>query len=149
MRSGSLQTESPWLLLKVFLPEFIKDSIDKKDIASKYLATIKAKVDDSKKSQAYDLMGKLTKDRFDRVGSAREHILELVSLRNKIKSAGINFDDDFMVTITLNSLPESYKTLKTTYNALNNNWDIDELINVLTQEEGTINRTKVESANLT
>ncbi|XP_043725818.1 uncharacterized protein LOC122672402 [Telopea speciosissima] len=120
------------VVIKSALTETLKDSINIPETTIEYLWAIRAKFDSSKKAQAGDLMSKLTSSKFDGNGSAREHILEMISLGNKIKGLDINFDDDFLVTLAINSLPEAYKPLRSTYNVLQNKWDLDELIKVVT-----------------
>ncbi|XP_042519211.1 uncharacterized protein LOC122092995 [Macadamia integrifolia] len=84
-------------VIKIVLPESIKDNVAKKDTAFEYLTVIKAKFDSSKKSQAHDLINELTGARFDRVGSARVHILELVSLGNKFRVTQTLIEYDLQV----------------------------------------------------
>ncbi|XP_043693170.1 uncharacterized protein LOC122643627 [Telopea speciosissima] len=136
-------------VIKHAIPETMKDSITMKVTATEYLEAIRVKFESSKKAQSGDLMSKLTTTKFDGNDSTREHLLGLVALGNKIRELEINFDDDFLVTIALNSLPGQYKHLHGTYNALKDKWSMDESITVVGQEEARMNRDKIESANLT
>ncbi|XP_043694273.1 uncharacterized protein LOC122644983 [Telopea speciosissima] len=105
-------------VIKHAIPETMKDSITMKATATEYLEAIRVKFESSKKAQSGDLMSKLTTAKFDGNGSTKEHLLGLVALGNKIRELEINFDDDFLETIALNSLPGQYKHLHGTYNAL-------------------------------
>ncbi|XP_043721023.1 uncharacterized protein LOC122668535 [Telopea speciosissima] len=134
-------------VIKHAIPETMKNSITMKVTATEYLEAIIVKFESSKKAQSGDLMTKLTTAMFDGNGSSKEHLLGLVSLGNKIRELEINLDDDFLVTIALNSLPGQYKHLHGTYNALKNKWSMtmDELINIVRQEEARMNsRTGTE-----
>ncbi|XP_043698889.1 uncharacterized protein LOC122649709 [Telopea speciosissima] len=93
-------------VIKHAMPATLKDSITVKDTATEFLEAIRVKFESSKKAQSGDLMSKLTNAKFDGNGSTREHLLGLVSLGNKIRELEINFDDDFLVNIALNSLLE-------------------------------------------
>ncbi|XP_043692937.1 uncharacterized protein LOC122643378 [Telopea speciosissima] len=137
-------------LIKRSIPENMKASVEKMDTATEYLPAIKELFEVSQSGEKAELMNQILSAKFDGNGSVREHILEISSVAQKLKDLDTNLDDDFLVSLTLKSLPEQYETLKTTYAALRVKWTMKELISICTQEEqNKKSKKKIESANVT
>ncbi|XP_043694643.1 uncharacterized protein LOC122645401 [Telopea speciosissima] len=137
-------------LMKISIPENIKDSVKEMNTATEYLAAIKKVFEVSQSAEKAELMNQILSAKFDGNGSMREHILEISSMAKKLKNLKTNLDDDFLVSLTLKSLPEQYATLKTTYAALREKWTMKELVSICTQEEhNKKSKKKIESANVT
>ncbi|XP_043717483.1 uncharacterized protein LOC122665400 [Telopea speciosissima] len=125
-------------------------SVEKMDTATEYLAAIKEVFKVSQSAEKAKLMNQILSAKFDGNGSVKEHILEISSMAQKLKDLDTNLDDDFLVSLTLKSLPEQYETLKTTYATLSVKWAMKELISICVQEEqNKKNKKKIESANVT
>ncbi|XP_043705415.1 uncharacterized protein LOC122655275 [Telopea speciosissima] len=105
-------------LMKRSIPENMKASVEKMDTTTEYMAAIKEVFEVSQSAEKAELMNQILSAKFDGNGSVREHILEISSMAQKLKDLETNLDDDFLVSLTLKSLPEQYETLKTTYAAL-------------------------------
>lgn len=86
---------------------------------------------------------------FDEQQSVREHIMELVELGNKLNSLDVTISESFIVHAALNSLPEDYEPLRSSYIAQKDKWSLDELIAICVQQELQIKKNKaVKSVNL-
>ncbi|CAL9005081.1 unnamed protein product [Prunus brigantina] len=82
--------------------------------------------------------------RYDGAGSVREYIMKLIEISSKLKELEVSLFDAFLLYTTLNSLPVEFTTLKSSYNAQREKWNLNELIEICIQEEDRIRRGKVD-----
>ncbi|XP_009800414.1 uncharacterized protein [Nicotiana sylvestris] len=133
------------MIMKRSISDHIKGAIKDNGNAKDFLSAIGQKFLVSDKADIGSLIDSLSTIKYDLVGSVRDHIMKLVNIATKLNNLGVTITDDFLVHQSLMSLPEQFNQLKTTYNAENDKWSVDELITVCVVEEGRIQKEKVES----
>ncbi|XP_043714477.1 uncharacterized protein LOC122662832 [Telopea speciosissima] len=137
------------LVVKKAVPETIRGNVKVKDTANEFLNAIKARFELNKKVESSALMSKLMNAKYDGNDNVREYIFGLAIDAAKLGDLGIKIADEFVVHITLNTLPSQYNILQTTYNTLREKWSLDKLISICTLEESKLKQNKIESANAT
>ena len=137
------------LVLKKAVPEIIRGNIEIKDTVKEFLNAIKTRFQHNKKAEKTTLMTRLMNTRYDGCGSVREYILGVATDAGKLKDLGIQIDEEYIVHIALNTLPSQYKVIQSTYIALKDDWNLNELISICTQEEEKLKQTRFESAHAT
>ncbi|TYK28192.1 Retrovirus-related Pol polyprotein from transposon TNT 1-94 [Cucumis melo var. makuwa] len=100
------------------------------------------------KSLAGTLMSILTNIKFDGSCTIHEHILEMTNLAARLKTMGMEVNENFLVTFILNSLPSEYGPFHMNYNTLKDKWNVHELQSMLIQEEARLKKPIIHSANL-
>ena len=71
-----------------------------------------------------------------------EHAMKLTNWYHKLKSMKVILGEDFLVLQILESLPFEYNMLRTSYNTQKEEWLVDELISILSQEEKSLKKSK-------
>ncbi|KAA0033348.1 Retrovirus-related Pol polyprotein from transposon TNT 1-94 [Cucumis melo var. makuwa] len=72
-------------------------------------------------------MSTLTNLKFDGSRTIHEHILEMTNLAARLKTMGMEVNENFLVTFILNSLPSEYGPFHMNYNTLKDKWNVHEL----------------------
>jgi len=83
-------------------------------------------------------MDELTTMKFDGTCEMHEHIIEMTNLATKLKALGVNVDELLLVQLILNSLPPQYESFQIHYINTKDNWNVNELISLLVQEEARL-----------
>lgn len=83
-------------------------------------------------------MSTLTTIKFDGARTMHEHILEMKNLAARLKTMGMEVNENFLVTFILNSLPLEYGSFLMNYNTLKDKWNVDELQSMLIQEKARL-----------
>ncbi|KAL0544331.1 hypothetical protein IC582_019444 [Cucumis melo] len=99
------------------------------------------------KSLAGTLMSTLTNIKFDGSRTIHEHILEMMNLAARLKTMGMEVNENFLVTFILNSLPSKYGPFHMNYNTLKDKWNVHELQSMLIQEEARLKKPIIHSIN--
>nr|XP_009785691.1 PREDICTED: uncharacterized protein LOC104233928 [Nicotiana sylvestris] len=133
------------MIMKRSISNHIKGAINDNGNAKDFLSAIGQKFLESDKAEIGSLIDSLYTIKYDLIGSARDHIMKLVNIATKLNNLGVIITDDFLVHQCLRSLPEQFNQLKTTYNAQNNKWSVDELIIICVVEEGGSKRRKLRA----
>ncbi|KAM1176109.1 hypothetical protein ACFX2I_028384 [Malus domestica] len=136
------------LVIKRSIGEAVRGGLPASDKAKNFLEGIEAKFKVSEKGEIGNLMTTLTTLKFDESHTVREHILKMVEAATKLSDLKVPIDDSFVVHMALNSLPESYEQLKTSYNAQKEKWSLNDLISICVQEEARMKRGKQEVVNM-
>ncbi|KAG6467852.1 hypothetical protein ZIOFF_072416 [Zingiber officinale] len=84
-------------------------------------------------------MGTLTTMKFDGSCTMHEHVIEMTNIAARIKSLGMEVDENFLVQFILNSLPSEYGPFQMNYNTMKDKWNVHELHSMLVQEETRLN----------
>jgi hypothetical protein len=84
----------------------------------------------------------LTTTTYDGVSGIHEHIMKFTNFFNKLRQMKIELADSFLVWQVLESLPSQFNALKTTYNALRDEWSSREMTTIVTQEEEVMKKGK-------
>lgn len=66
--------------------------------------------------------------------------MKLVYYYNKLKSLKVEIRESTLIWSVLKSLPSQFDVLGTSYNTLKDEWTIDEMVSIVTQEEQSMKR---------
>ena len=65
----------------------------------------------------------LTTIKYDGSRTMHEHIVEMTNIAARLKSMGMEVNENFLVTFILNSLPPEYGPFHMNYNTLKDKWN--------------------------
>ncbi|CAL8993086.1 unnamed protein product, partial [Prunus brigantina] len=68
----------------------------------------------------------------------------MLEIGNKLKALKVNVDEIMMVHFAINSLPSTFKHLRSTYVAQKEKWTVTDLISICVQEEQNMKKDKTE-----
>ena len=71
----------------------------------------------------------------DGVSGVRDHIIKLKHYFNKANEMKVELSEKFLKWLILESLPASFDAVKLTYNALKEEWTLEELMSIVVQHE--------------
>ena len=60
----------------------------------------------------------------------------------------VDIPDSYLVWLILESLPDQFSTLKTSYNVVKGEWGLDEMIAIVVQQEEIMRKSKTKSAHM-
>ncbi|BBN68255.1 hypothetical protein Prudu_351S000400 [Prunus dulcis] len=80
--------------------------------------------------------------KYDGQGCVRAHILNMIDIGTKLQELQMTVDEDMMVHFALNSLPKEFKSLRETYIAQKECWNLNDLIIICVQHEHNIIRER-------
>ena len=126
----------------------IRQSIPDNDNAKDFMISVGEKFKTFDKAQNGQYMLLLEKTKYDGVSGVREH-MKLVHYYNKLKSLKVDLGDSYLIWQVMESLPSQFHVLKTSYNTQKEEWTIDEMIAIISQEEAPIKKTKSHSVQFT
>ncbi|XP_019152212.1 PREDICTED: uncharacterized protein LOC109149043 [Ipomoea nil] len=152
--SEAKQLRAQWEKSNGLCVLFIKSRISRKihfcfeDIkkAKPLLKAIDDNFIESKKVLAMTLIMKLRNLRLSTVKGTREHIMQLRDIAAQLKELEIILPDDYLVLFALDTLPQEYNPFKISYNTHKDEWSINQLITMCTQEETRLVTELGESA---
>jgi hypothetical protein len=93
-------------------------------------------------------MDELATIKFDGTREMHEHIIEMTNLAAKVKALRMNLDELFLVQLILNSLRPQYGSFQIHYNTIKDNWNVNELISMVVQEEARLEQQRHHSVHL-
>ena len=107
----------------------IKSTIKNTEDAKEFMKSVEkcSQSESADKSLAGTLMSTLTNIKFDGSRTIHEHILEMTNLAARLKTMGMEVNENFLVTFILNSLPSKYGPFHMNYNTLKDKWNVYEL----------------------
>jgi len=71
--------------------------------------------------------------------------MKIVHYYNKLESLKVEVGDSYLIWQVMESLPFQFDVLKTSYNTQKEEWTIDEMIAIISQEEASIKKTNSHS----
>ena len=80
-------------------------------------------------------MSTLTTMKFDGSCTMHEHVIKMTNIAARLKSLGMDVEQDFLVQFIINLLPSKYGPLQMNYNTMKDKWNVHELHGMLVQEE--------------
>lgn len=80
-------------------------------------------------------MAELTTMKFDSVSEMNKHVFDMTNLDARLKTLGMNVDENFIVQFILNSLPPQYGPFQIHYNTIKIKQNVNELTSMLVQKE--------------
>jgi gag-polypeptide of LTR copia-type len=72
----------------------------------------------------------------------------MMNTASKLKAHKLDISKDILVYLSLNSLPNSFRQFKVSYNCQKESWTVNELISHCVHEEEHLKTDKSESANI-
>ncbi|CAL8175626.1 unnamed protein product [Prunus armeniaca] len=132
------------LIMRRLISPSIRGSITSSDNAKKFIDSIGEKFRESEKAEIGTLMGQLTDTKYNGERCVRTHILNMLEIGNKLKALKVNVNETMMVHFAINSLPSTFKHLRSTYVAQKEKWTVTDLISICVQEEQNMKKDKAE-----
>ncbi|XP_016651485.1 PREDICTED: uncharacterized protein LOC107881668 [Prunus mume] len=132
------------LIMRRSISPFVRGSITPSDNPKKFIDSIGEKYQELEKVEIGTLVGQLTNAKYNGGRCVRTHILNMLEIGNKLKALKVNVDETMMVHFAINSLPSTFKHLRSTYVAQNEKWTITDLISICVQEEQNMKKNKAE-----
>ncbi|KAF2322675.1 hypothetical protein GH714_028303 [Hevea brasiliensis] len=108
--------------------DYLKSGLPSNVIAKGYLAAIEKRYFVSNKAEARTLLNQLTNMKYNHVRSVRDYILNMVHIQTKLRGLKLEVSDDFIIHLTLNTLPPNFSQIKTAYNTQNQIWSVNDLL---------------------
>ncbi|KAL5835101.1 hypothetical protein ACOSQ3_014690 [Xanthoceras sorbifolium] len=134
--------------MRIRVAKNIKSTLPKTESAKEFMNFVENHSQTANKSLAGTLMGTLTIIKFDVSRTMYEHVIEMIKIAAKLKSLGINVDENFMVQFIINSLTSKYSPFQMNYNTMKDKWNVNELHIMLVQEETRLKNEGTHSIHL-
>jgi hypothetical protein len=115
--------------------------------AKKYMTPSEEKYRGNDKQYSLSIMHKIINIKHHYSKSVHEHIMYLCDLGANLNVLKMEFDDPFMIHLTLVSLPDEYGNLVSLYNNMKEKWIIDELISHALLEEERLKKSNKDHRN--
>ena len=96
----------------------IKSALPKIENAKKFMKFVEERSQTADKSLAETLMGTLTTMKFDDSCTMHEHVIEMTNIVTRLKSLGMNVDENFLVQFIIKSLLFEYGPFQMNYNII-------------------------------
>ncbi|XP_016649655.1 PREDICTED: uncharacterized protein LOC107881095 [Prunus mume] len=132
------------LIMRRSISPSVRGNITSCDNAKKFIDSIGEKFRESEKAEIGTLMGQRTDTKYNGERCVRTHILNMLEIGNKLKALKVNVDKTMMVHFAINSLPSTFKHLRSTYMAQKEKWTATDLISICVQEEQNMKKDKAE-----
>ncbi|KAA0056423.1 Retrovirus-related Pol polyprotein from transposon TNT 1-94 [Cucumis melo var. makuwa] len=138
------------MFMRMTVANNIKSTIKNTEDAKEFMKFVEkcSQSESADKSLAGTLMNTLTNIKFDGSRTIHEHILEMTNLAARLKTMGMEVNENFLVAFILNSLPSEYGPFHMNYNTLKDKWNVHELQSMLIQEEARLKKPIIHFANL-
>ena len=135
------------MYLRMSIASNIKSALPETENAKEMMKFVKERSQTADKSLAGTLMSTLTTMKFDGSHTMHEHVTEMINIAARLKSLGMEVDDNFLVQFILNSLPSEYGPFQMNYNTMKDKWNVHELHSMLVQEETRLKNQGNHSIN--
>uniref|UniRef100_A0A2N9IQK5 CCHC-type domain-containing protein n=1 Tax=Fagus sylvatica TaxID=28930 RepID=A0A2N9IQK5_FAGSY len=136
------------MIMRLSMDKTIKNSIPQCDNAKDYLAAVSKKFVVFDKAEKSNYMRLLTTTTYDGTTGIREHIMRMTNLAMRLRDMKVDIPDSYLVWLILESLPDQFSALKTSYNVVKGEWGLDEMTAIVVQHEEMMRKSKTESAHM-
>ncbi|KAA0040148.1 UBN2 domain-containing protein [Cucumis melo var. makuwa] len=138
------------MFMRMTVANNIKSTIKNTEDAKEFMKSVEkcSQSESADKSLVGTLMSTLTNIKFDGSRIIHEHILEMTNLAARLKTMGMEVNENFLVTFILNFLLSEYGPFHMNYNTLKDKWNVHELQSMLIQKEARLKKPIIHSANL-
>ncbi|XP_058784065.1 uncharacterized protein LOC131658830 [Vicia villosa] len=138
------------MFMRMAVKNNIKSTFKKTENAKEFMKYVEesSQSDSADKSLAGTLMGTLTNMKFNGSRTMHDHVVDMTNIAARLKTMGMEVNENFLVTFILNSLPSEYGTFHVNYNTLKDKWNVHELQSMLIQEEARLKKSGDHSVNL-
>ncbi|XP_047260877.1 uncharacterized protein LOC124894186, partial [Capsicum annuum] len=96
----------------------IKTTLPKTESAKELLKLMEESSQTVDKSLARTLMGTVITMKFDGSHTMHEHVIEITNIAARLKSLGLEVEQNFLVQFIINSLPSEYSPFQMNYNTM-------------------------------
>ena len=117
--------------MKYIMDKSIKECVPKTERAKDFLEYVKANYTKIDKVEMTTYLKLLTTTMYDGVGGVRDHIIKLKHSFNKENEMKVELGEKFLKWLILESLPTFFDVVKLTYNALKEEWTLEELMSIV------------------
>ena len=119
------------MVMKYTMDKSIKECVPKTERAKDFLEYVKANYTKVDKAEMATHLKLLTTTVYDGVSGVRDHIIKLKHYFNKANEMKVELGENFLKWLILESLPVSFDAVKLTYNALKEEWTLEELMSIV------------------
>ena len=117
--------------MRISIANNIKSTLSKTKSAKEFMIFVEERSQTADKSLARTLMGTLTTMKFDGSRTMHDHVIEMKNIAARLKSLGMNVDENFLIQFIINSLPSEYGHFPMNYNTMKDKWNVHELHSML------------------
>ena len=114
----------------------------KTERAKDFLEYVKVNYTKIDKAEMTTYLKLLTTNMYDGVGGVRDHIIKLKHYFNKANEMKVELSEKFLKWLILESLPIPFDAVKLTYNALKEEWTLEELMSIVVQHEVSLKKNE-------
>ena len=136
------------MVMQSAVPQTFLTTLEKEKDASKLLKALESRFSRSNKAELSATMRQLMAMRYQGNQDIREYVMNILNLAEKLKALKVVLPNDYLVHLVLISLPPQYSHFEVSYNLVDQNWTMDQLISHLVQEQERLRLHKVNSAHL-
>ena len=130
------------MIMRLSIAKTIKKSIPQCKEAKAFLKAVSGKFKKYSKAERGKYLSQLVTAVYDGTGDVREHIMKMTHMAMKLRDLNTEISDSHLVWQVLESLPSEFDVLKTSYNAQEAEWTLDQMTAIVVQEEETIRKSK-------
>ena len=136
------------MVMKYTMDKSIKVCVPKTERAKEFLEYVKTNYTKTDKAEMITYLKLLTTTVHDGVGGVRDHIIKLKHYFNKANEMKVELSEKCLKWLILESFPTSFDTVKLTYNALKEEWTLEELMSIVVQHEVSLKKNETHSIAL-
>ena len=136
------------MVMKYTMDKSIKECVPKTEMAKDFLEYVKANYVKIDKAEMETYLKLFITTMYDGVSGVRDHIINLKHYFNKVNEMKVELSEKFLKWLILESLPTSFDTMKLTYNALKEEWTLEELMSIVVQHEVSLKKNETHSLAL-
>ncbi|RVX08125.1 Retrovirus-related Pol polyprotein from transposon TNT 1-94 [Vitis vinifera] len=136
------------MVMKYTMDKSIKECGPKTERAKDFLEYVKVNYTKVDKAEMATHLKLLTNTVYDGVSGVRDHIIKLRHYFNKANEMKVELGEKFLKWLILESLPVSFDAVKLTYNALKEEWTLEELMSIVVQHEVSLKKNETHSLTL-
>ncbi|RVW73223.1 Retrovirus-related Pol polyprotein from transposon TNT 1-94 [Vitis vinifera] len=136
------------MVMKYTMDKSIKECGPKTERAKDFLEYVKANYTKVDKAEMATHLKLLTTTVYDGVSGVRDHIIKLRHYFNKANEMKVELGEKFLKWLILESLLVSFDAVKLTYNALKEEWTLEELMSIVVQHEVSLKKNETHSLAL-
>ena len=119
------------MVMKYTMDKSIKECVPKMEKAKDFLEYVKTNYTKVDKAEMATHLKLLTTTVYDGVSGVRDHIIKLRHYFNKANEMKVELSEKFLKWLILESLPTSFDVVKLTFNALKEEWTLEELMSIV------------------
>ena len=136
------------MIMRLSMDKTSKNSIPQCDNAKDYLAAVSKIFIVFDKVEKSNYMHLLTTTTYDGTTGIHEHVMRMTNLAMRLRDVKVDIPNSYLVWLILESLPDQFSVLKTSYNVVKGEWGLDEMTAIVVQQEEMMQKSKTESAHM-